>query len=117
MRSRRYPKVHGSLPLKTWRGSTDQFGDEADIAYVAFTRAMRDLYLPRPEKAHFGVKKAAIGLIWGSFFMTSHTISICCLIGDPGRAGRFDTFFKLQLCLTQACDDVDALGAYFFGRH
>ena len=33
-----------------------------------------------------GVKEAAMSLIWGSFFMTSHTISICCL--GPTRDGR-----------------------------
>ena len=28
--------------------SANQFGDEANIGYVAFTRALRDLYLPQP---------------------------------------------------------------------
>ena len=28
--------------------SANQFGDEANIGYVVFTRAMRDLYLPQP---------------------------------------------------------------------
>ena len=62
--SKRYPKVHAANGQEYARVyidhdvaaslsrpggvSANQFGDEANIGYVAFTRAMRDLYLPQP---------------------------------------------------------------------
>jgi len=37
-------------PFRDLRVGVNEFGDEANIAYVAFTRAIRELYLPQDFK-------------------------------------------------------------------
>ena len=71
--SRRYPKVHGAKGQEYDRGYIDpdvatslsrlgsasagQFGDKANITYVAFARTIRDLYLPPNLKRLFSGSK------------------------------------------------------------
>ena len=69
----RYPEVHAAKGHEYDRvhidrdvaaslsrpggASANQFGDETNIGYVAFTRAMRDLYLPNLKTLISGSKK------------------------------------------------------------
>jgi hypothetical protein len=55
--SKRYPIVHAASLSIPGGPSANQFGDEANIAYLAFTRAIRDPYLPNLKRFISGSKK------------------------------------------------------------
>jgi hypothetical protein len=66
------PNVAASVPRPNGP-STNEFGDEANIAYLAYGASIPTL------KGSFRGQKAAISPIRASFFMTYQTFSICCL--------------------------------------